>query len=417
MSLNDAYNQMVDSWITSAIKAGVHDFDELVGTLPGVYPGIVRDRLMRLAEAKTIPSNKLKRFLESRRKSSPILSEIDALPLPHPLDFEWRFSWEASERIIKTANRLAAEKEDILLLSAPSVYYYCIRTEAPRNIKYFGDHTAVTDFLCGTIDGRGASCDFFSEKISCVNSGVVVIDPPWYEDYMYHFTLFAAAACNIGGHVILSFPPLGTRPGISEEWNFFLDWAEHLGLILVNHEREALPYDSPFFEMNALKADGIIVSREWRKGDFCIFRKTQEVPEPKQLQSEAPEWKEVTIDRVRFKIFPTDKSQLFDPRLVSLIPGDILPSVSRRDPRRSLATVWTSGNRIFRCDSPDVLGIILFALREGGLPCTYAEDYLGIKISAEETGRIAEATAQVEEILSNERNDFETLMSRPNESS
>jgi hypothetical protein len=41
--------------------------------------------------------------------------------------------------------------------------------------------------------------------------------------------------------------------------------------------------------------------------------------------------------------------------LISLIEDDILPTVSRRDPRRRLAQVWTSGNRIFRTENPQLL--------------------------------------------------------------
>jgi hypothetical protein len=41
--------------------------------------------------------------------------------------------------------------------------------------------------------------------------------------------------------------------------------------------------------------------------------------------------------------------------LIPWIDGDVLPSVSRRDPRRRLAHVWTSGNRVFRTDNPELV--------------------------------------------------------------
>jgi hypothetical protein len=41
--------------------------------------------------------------------------------------------------------------------------------------------------------------------------------------------------------------------------------------------------------------------------------------------------------------------------LIRVLAGDILPSVSRRDPRRGHADLWTSGNRVFQTDNPQVL--------------------------------------------------------------
>ena len=53
--------------------------------------------------------------------------------------------------------------------------------------------------------------------------------------------------------------------------------------------------------------------------------------------------------------------------LVSLIEDDILPTVSRRDPRRGLAQVWTSGNRIFRTDNPRLLFEAAISCSDDGL--------------------------------------------------
>ncbi len=57
--------------------------------------------------------------------------------------------------------------------------------------------------------------------------------------------------------------------------------------------------------------------------------------------------------------------------LISLVKGDILPTVSRRDPRRRQADVWTSGNRIFQTDNPRlVLEAALSCWRGDGLWCS-----------------------------------------------
>ena len=60
---------------------------------------------------------------------------------------------------------------------------------------------------------------------------------------------------------------------------------------------------------------------------------------------------------MRIRISEPDEGS--DPSLVQLVVGDVLPTVSRRDPRRSSARLWTSGNRIFGCAAPHALARLL----------------------------------------------------------
>jgi hypothetical protein len=57
---------------------------------------------------------------------------------------------------------------------------------------------------------------------------------------------------------------------------------------------------------------------------------------------------------------------------MSLIDGDILPTVSRRDPRRRAAQAWTSGNRIFGTGNPQLL-------LEAAISCTGAATGSGVQ--------------------------------------
>jgi hypothetical protein len=66
------------------------------------------------------------------------------------------------------------------------------------------------------------------------------------------------------------------------------------------------------------------------------------------------QWTERVLGRVRLRVrLGCDVAH--DPRLTRLVEGDVLPSVSRRDPRRVEARVWTSGNRVFGCTAPSKL--------------------------------------------------------------
>jgi hypothetical protein len=58
--------------------------------------------------------------------------------------------------------------------------------------------------------------------------------------------------------------------------------------------------------------------------------------------------------------------------LISLVDGDILPTMSRRDRRRRAANVWTSGNRIFRTDNPQLV-------LEAAISCACEETSSGVQ--------------------------------------
>jgi hypothetical protein len=179
------------------------------------------------------------------------------------------------------------------------------------------------------------------------------MDPPWYEDYTRRFLHFAAQALGIGGHLLIAMPPRGTRPGITTANRETLSWAEHLGFVLKSTQQGAVPYETPFFERNALRAAGILnVAPDWRRGDLWTLRKT-DVCRVEWLGDIARrDWREFIFGSVRLRVDCEAHCIGSDPRLRSIVDGDVLPSVSRRDSRRIRAHVWTTGNRVFACDAP-----------------------------------------------------------------
>ena len=86
---------------------------------------------------------------------------------------------------------------------------------------------------------------------------LIVVDPPWYSRETRAFLLTAIRNASPGSKVLLSVPPVGTRPGVEHEWQELLIWAGGVGLRLLAYETEILPYISPLFEKNALRAAGV----------------------------------------------------------------------------------------------------------------------------------------------------------------
>ena len=84
------------------------------------------------------------------------------------------------------------------------------------------------------------------------------------------------------------------------------------------------------------------------------------------------------------------------------MPGDILPTVSRRDHRREIADVWTAGNRIYRCDGTNILSIILHAISVSEAPIETVQQSLRHSLHDLEVAQIEASVAQVERISQTE---------------
>jgi hypothetical protein len=215
---------------------------------------------------------------------------------------------------------------------------------------------AVTNcFLEGTLEAQPFRCDVTNDLLPALKAALVILDPPWYEEHMHAFLWAASHLCIVGGHLLVSMPQIGTRPGITQEWVRIMDWAQQLGLFLMQVEPGALPYITPPFERNALQAAGLYaITEEWRRGDLAVFLHAHQTNVSRPRATHEDGWAEEVLLGMRIRIRPQHEEGFQDPSLISSVRGDVLPSVSRRDQRRRFADVWTSGNRIFACQGRNV---------------------------------------------------------------
>jgi hypothetical protein len=87
---------------------------------------------------------------------------------------------------------------------------------------------------------------------------------------------------------------------------------------------------------------------------LIILEKVDNAPSLLEPPVHVESWREATFGPVRIKIRRTEA-----PNLTSLVPGDILDTVSRRDPIRSRIGLWTSGNRVFSLNEPEEVGRLI----------------------------------------------------------
>jgi hypothetical protein len=196
------------------------------------------------------------------------------------------------------------------------------------------------------------------------STDVAVLDPPWYNPFYKLFIWAALTSLRVGGYLFLSFPPSGTRPSAADDLAEVLMWSQNVGLSHLRTVPHALPYRSPLFEVNALRAEGLLtVPLDWRHGDLVIFRRQYDVRSQKPVIScPKPAWAEYQIGIVRIKI--RCKCELATSgELVPVWRRAVLPSVSSRFPKRSQANVVTMGNRFYHSDSPELVSAILSELK------------------------------------------------------
>lgn len=411
------FAQSMERLALSAITSGIVRFDALLRCLPGLYPTTLLNCLRNLADKDRISEEILADAIAFASAATPKGRGYNAyVPLagisliPHPLDYEWRFAEEAIQRILATVIDLSIVSDKVLLLGTPTIFSKVVETGYPRSVVLIDSGNRFRGNLAvGPFQYSAMVADVRRDHLPLLSAKVVVSDPPWYEGYIKPFLWAASQLCAKSGHLLLSIPATGTRPRVDEEFRRTVVWAEKLGFRLLRLEVCVLPYTSPLFELNSLRAEGIHnVPHDWRRGNFAVFEKCREnhLRRPK-VAEEQDTWREENVKgiRIRFRN-PLDDHVFRDPRLISVVPGDVLPSVSRWDERRRLANVWTSGNRVFGCNGTDCLMEIPRTIESNRDPGEAVAEYVCRDLSVDEEYVTLQAWQQLRSIVEAEVGEY-----------
>ncbi len=367
-----AFRRQVDRWTLTAVRDGVASFDALVCALPGVFPPIVSEGLERLLASGAISQSEYERVGVRQPMREPRAVVQAVLPPPHPLDFDWRYSPDTIDLLLARAAAASTHGDTVLLLGTPSLYVAAQQRGIDREFTLIDAGTRTVEVLHdlyprGNIQHR----DVFDASVPRERPTVVLADPPWYDDHVDAFVWTAASCAQRGAHVFLTLPPIGTRPGVRLERSRFTEVARAHGFRGPWIEAGAISYVTPPFETNALSAAGWDdIPATWRRGDlFWLVTNGDAGARPTALGRPA-RWHERRLGWVRIRVKDSGRITSIDPALRSIIDGDVLPDVSSHHPTREHAAVWTSGNRVFACEAPQVLLITLDALANDMDPAT-----------------------------------------------
>ncbi len=395
------YQTRLDDWTSDLIATGVADFGVLLQSLPGVYPTEALASIERLAKRGEIHKRVLTAaqvYVAGRPNEHHSAVPPPHLPVPRPLDYSWRFSRTASERLLELSQELSDPEDTVVLLGVPSVYYAAVVSGFPRKMLLLDSDSATAASLAHLSTNGAVICaDITGLRVPDVRTRIAIADPPWYAEHTRYFLWASSVFLSVGGCLLLCVPPAGTRPDVLEEWKATQAWARDLGFVLTRIYEGALSYISPPFERNALAACGIRnVPADWRRADLAVFnRKRMARIRDRARPRETAEWEEKVIEGVRIRVRCGDDKEFQDPSLVSVVEGDVLPSVSRRDPRRRKAVVWTSGNRVFGCKGPGILKIVLNAATTEQPAIAAVAESLGRRLTFAERASVNDAISQV----------------------
>src|SRR2546427_12812849 len=93
------FDKQIDKWVINSISLENLTFDKLLLSLPGVYPSLVLNSINRLVSSKKVNKELLKEAMRYVKNKDKIIFEPEKSRIPHPLDFDWRFSDKTTTKL------------------------------------------------------------------------------------------------------------------------------------------------------------------------------------------------------------------------------------------------------------------------------------------------------------------------------
>ncbi|MCL0058950.1 bis-aminopropyl spermidine synthase family protein [Dehalococcoidia bacterium] len=372
------------------ISRGANTLDKLLQVCNGIYPNELKFLLNELKDKNLVKEENdffvvdkncieyLKivdvNRLEMNKINEKFLKMYHELPIPHPLDYEWRWNLDNLKKLFTAIiNKHPFNNLKIGFLGAPiaAIYFSIVKnfenlnfqlTLIDRNeeiIRYIRNNSILNNqikTICHDLQ--------YEFKNGLGKNDIIIMDPPWY--VAFH-KIFISRASSIlqpeTGFVYSSLFPTNTRPNAIYERMEILEIFIKSGLHLVSLTPSFFKYETPHFESKSLEASGIRLESHWRYGDLIILQSTK-LLRPIIFGDFIVEnfvWKTVRFDKklIKIKISPFEE-QYIRPRIIQILDkSSILESVSRRHPYRPYVDMWTSDNEIFHLTGRNIIYFVL----------------------------------------------------------
>ncbi len=409
------FEALLTAGIVAAQQAGEQTFPGLLRRLAGPDPTALLTVLRRMAPEHPWVGDLLEQALTAgpsngeRPGGKPSALPVEGI-MPHPLDFDWRFTSESVATLETIYRPLVPPAGTVLFLGTPTLFKSIRCRPVDPSVRHVLIDRNAPPLPLSTKTEILASLalDVCSDPLPLPPfANVVLTDPPWYEQELRAFLWAAAALCHDGGTIIACLPGLNARPGAQSERARVLTWAHTvLGLMCLAVKPGWVRYETPPFERNAWRTAGFReIGPDWRAGDVVIFRKGPGTPPPPTRPNGPwePTWNSLQFGEVTVRLRPDERTGFADPSLVRLYPNDVLPSVSRRHAQRAEIDVWSGGNRVFACRGCAVLERIGRALIDATPVVSAVEEHLHRPLRPDEKNLVERATDQLLVLVACER--------------
>jgi hypothetical protein len=374
---DEEFRRQADSWLRSLADEIITDLNKVFRLSPGYYPTTLVDLWRVEINRRRLADMSLPQANSNREMR---------LPVCHPCDYEWRFTDETALMILGQVASDLPSGALVAHLGTPTTFVLGHKHLATLKHVLLERNVPIVDALRAA--GQVHAVDLCTEDPPRLGADAAVLDPPWYPADTHAFLVATSRICKAGARIVLCQPALATRPGVAEERAALLGELPRLGLICREVDAACIRYHMPHFEASSLKiaAPDLIIPDEWRVGDVLRLEKIRDVPSLPKCPTPTEFWREATFGPVRIKLRKAGA-----PDLGSLVPGDILDTVSRRDPIRTRIGLWTSGNRVFSLEDYETIGRLIELCH---IDVTQAQFTLRRTLSHARTVGVAEGIAQ-----------------------
>jgi hypothetical protein len=362
-SLNP-YQLRVVIRIEECLDHGSQTLQAIFRACQGAYPTVVLDCIRELSDDTqwvNLVGLDLKN-ITSRDRNVSVLDSIEG----NPILCSWYFTEATCHRIGQLRDwspfRLA-------FLGTPRLYDW-FRSNNLGKERLLLDLDQVVLEKLDRLSGKGEVVHYdVAKKLPKEYHGkfdYVFFDPPWYpKDYL--LWLSRASLLAPGGYVVFSLFPELTRPDARHERQLILEFVRShtKDLTLIS---SFLEYEVPSYELAQLMAAGLPSIQSWRVADLILTALSTIPIDVNGGSSVSPsEWTEIDIDAVRLFVGSIAGTVAQSSLLNPLSDGSIiLPSPSRREPRRSEANVLSSRGHGLVTPSPQKLIALLESFQR---PC------------------------------------------------
>ena len=288
-------------------------------------------------------------------------------PELHALDYEWYFTNDTARDL---SHEFGSKSGLTICLGAPKVAAAAIH--ASRRVVFIDKNPCVlTRFPILSRSEEVHLMDAIDAGRLGLRADVVVFDSPWYLPDMIGWLFAASKLVRLGGSVVFAlYPPL-VRATAHLERELVLEIASSMGAVQV--QEDALVYETPLFEQEALNVSGLRCLREWRKADVVRVTVDKSLTDTHSGLLCRPSidgaWRSFVIHdqvvKVRSRSLRLDSDGQHKGLIRPLGANFLLESVSVRSPQRELIDVWTSRNRVAASSETRLLSLILRRLARG----------------------------------------------------